>query len=224
MGLDLKLRGLRWCFPKTGQAFLDIPSFDLPAGASLALGGPSGSGKSSLLFLLSGMEAPAAGEIAWGGQDLARLGEARRDAWRRSSVGLVFQDFRLVPGLSVLDNVLLPSGFSAWRPSRALRARAFDLIGRVGLADPRQRAATLSRGEMQRAAIARALLFDPPVVLADEPTASLDAENEEKVAELLFAACAEGGATLVVATHQPRLFDRAARTLRLQHGRVEESV
>jgi putative ABC transport system ATP-binding protein len=152
--------------------------------------------------------------------DLSSLKEARPDRWRRSAVGLGFQDIRLVEDLSVLANVLLPTTFQRWQPGPVLRERAVWLIRRMGLKDPRQRVATLSRGEMQRTALARALLLRPPVILADEPTASLDAENERAVEDLLFDAVRAEGATLIIATHHQRLWEKADRRIALDHGRL----
>jgi putative ABC transport system ATP-binding protein len=218
-GLSLELRDLEWSFAPTEAPFLRIPSLDLRAGETLAIAGPSGSGKSSLLFILAAMEAPSRGLIRWGEVDVASLGEGRTDAWRLRNLGMVFQDFRLVPELSALENVLLPTSFSAWAPSRDLVARAASLLERVGL-DPRERrkAGTLSRGEMQRVAVARALIFDPPLLMADEPTASLDEASGDTVAELLLGAARESGTTLVIATHHRPLRERADRILHLEHG------
>jgi putative ABC transport system ATP-binding protein len=182
--------------------------------------GPSGSGKTSLLFLLAGLEKASGGAIRWGDTNITELREAERDRWRRASVGLVFQDFRLVDDLSVLANVLLPTTFLRWRPGSELRARALALIERMGLKNPRQRVATLSRGEMQRAAMGRALLLRPRIILADEPTASLDAESERLVEDLLFDAAREEGATLLIATHHQRLWQKADRRIALAHGSV----
>lgn len=220
MGLSLCIRDLVWAFEVKQKPFLRIPSLDIAAGETIALCGPSGSGKSSLLYLLAGMEKTLSGDIQWGNQHLGGLQESERDAWRRASIGLVFQDFQLVPELTVLENVLLASSFRAWAPSQDLKKNADRLIERVGLTKPRQLARTLSRGEMQRTALARALLFSPSVILADEPTASLDETNEELVTELLFSTCCEEGATLIVATHQKRLMDRAHRIIRLEHGQM----
>ena len=200
--------------------FLSVPRLVVGAGETVAVTGPSGSGKTSLLFLLGGMERPSAGRVVWDGTDITTLGESSRDRWRRENVGLVFQDFRLVEDLSVLQNVLLPASFSRWRPGRELVSRAYGLLARMNLSKPRQITATLSRGEMQRTALARALLFRPRLILADEPTASLDAENERTVCDLLFDAAREEGATLLVATHQKGLRERADRVIAMDHGRI----
>jgi putative ABC transport system ATP-binding protein len=219
-GLPLDVSGLQWAFRPGSPPFLIVESLTIPSGQTVAVTGPSGSGKTSLLFLLAGLEQSSGGRVRWGDTDLSALGEAERDRWRRSGVGLLFQDFRLVDDLTVLANVLLPTTLQRWRPGSELRARALALIERMGLTDPRQRVATLSRGEMQRTALARALLLRPPVVLADEPTASLDTDGELAVEDLLFDAARAEGATLLIATHHQRLWEKADRRIALAHGRV----
>jgi putative ABC transport system ATP-binding protein len=191
----------------------------LEPGAHLALTGPSGSGKTSLLAALAGLERPSEGRVVWGDTDLARLSEPARDRWRRAHVGLVFQDFHLVGGLDVLGNVLLPARFGGVRAAR-LRPRAAALVARVGLDRPHQPIERLSRGEMQRVAVARALLLEPAILLADEPTASLDAENATAIGTLLIEVARELGSTLVIATHDPELRRRLGRDVRLEAGRI----
>jgi len=188
---------------------LTLAEISLPGGSCLALTGPSGAGKSSLLHVLSGIALPGRGTIAWGDTELSSLGEGARDSWRRRHVGLVFQDFHLIDGLDALGNVLLPAWFDRFRAPAALVARARLLLERVGLPHVASRPiGTFSRGERQRIAIARALLHDPPILLADEPTASLDADTGHSVAELLLDLAQGRGATLVVATHDPVLVAR----------------
>lgn len=202
------------------QEVLAIERFGVAAGGRVAVTGPSGSGKTSLLYVLAGLERPRAGTVAWGDTELTRLPESSRDRWRRRHVGLVFQDFHLFPGLSALDNVLLPATFDRLAAAPEHHERALALLGRVGLGDPGRRVETLSRGEMQRAAVARALLFSPPILLADEPTASLDAANAAAVADLLLELAAEAGATLIVVTHDPALLARFSDVRRLLAGRL----
>ncbi|GGH16070.1 ABC transporter [Alsobacter metallidurans] len=199
---------------------LDVPALSIAAGAQLSVSGPSGSGKTSLLHVLTGIERPTTGLICWGSVDLATLGEGARDAWRRRNVGLVFQDFHLAPQLSALENVLLPLRFDHWRLGAAQRDRAQDLLDAVGLAEPKRRAGVLSRGEQQRVAIARALIRDPRILAADEPTASLDAENRAVVADLLLAAARRSGATLLVVTHDAALLGRLGSVIRIANGSV----
>src|SRR5262249_21632881 len=145
------------------------------------------------------------GRVDWGDRNIAALAEPERDRWRRGSVGIIFQDFHLFPTLSALGNVLLPSTFSRLRVPAALRARARDLLAEAGLGAHRGPVASMARGEMQRVAIARALLGHPPVLVADEPTASLDVGNAQTVADLLLGLTRAHGSTLIVATHDPTL-------------------
>jgi len=198
---------------------LSIGALDIPAGTLCGIAGPSGCGKTTLLHLVAGLLRPEAGQVCWQGQDLTALADGARDAWRRRQVGFVFQDFHLVPELTALDNVLLPVWFAAGS-ARAQRAAAAALLDRVGIATPARRAALLSRGEQQRIAIARALLHRPTLILADEPTASLDAEAGEAVASLLTGSARESGATLLAVSHDQGLLERMDRVVRLDRGRI----
>jgi putative ABC transport system ATP-binding protein len=206
--------------PRGGMlTVLDIERLEMPPGSQTAICGPSGSGKTTLLHLLCGIEPPRMGRVCWDGVDLFALGEAARDRWRRHSVGLVFQQFHLFPSLSPLENVLLPARFGAFRVEAAVARRARALLDRVGLHATGE-TASLSRGEMQRVALARALLFAPPILLADEPTASLDAEAAARVADLIFSTSRETGATLLLVTHDAALAARCPRVMNLAAGRV----
>jgi len=202
---------------------LALPHFAVGAGDVVGVTGPSGSGKTSLLAVLAAIERPDTGRVAWGDQDVTALSEAGRDRWRQRRVGFVFQEFNLLPGLSALQNVLLPATFATFRIPASLRERATALLRRVGLADRGRGAASLSRGEMQRVALARALLFAPPILLADEPTASLDAGSGRAVADLLLELARDAGSTLVVVTHDPTLLERLPRVERLVQGRFAEA-
>jgi putative ABC transport system ATP-binding protein len=198
---------------------LDIERLELAPGSQTAICGPSGSGKTTLLHLLCGIERPSAGRVFWDGVDLFALGEAARDRWRRQSVGLVFQQFHLFPSLSPLENVLLSARLRAFRVGNAVARRARALLDRVGVCATGE-TASLSRGEMQRVALARALLFAPPILLADEPTASLDGEAAAQVAELLFSACRERGATLLLVTHDAALAAQCPQIMYLAAGQI----
>lgn len=217
-GQMLQLNDLGLCFPGQTSDLFHIPQFNLAAGASLGLAGPSGAGKTSLLHCLAGIEKPTSGSILWGDSDLVVRSPRELAAWRREQIGLVFQDFHLVEGLSALDNVLLPINFSGWRVPPTLRERASALLDRVGLNMPQRRAELLSRGERQRVAVARALLHSPPIVLADEPTASLDPANRDIIGSLLLDLVREHGATLVVVTHETDLLARLDVRMSLQNG------
>jgi putative ABC transport system ATP-binding protein len=209
--------------PRGGKLrVLDIERLELPPGSQTAICGPSGSGKTTLLHVLCGIERPSAGRVCWDGVDLFALGEAARDRWRRHSVGLVFQHFHLFPSLSPLENVLLPARFRAVRVEKGVAGRAHALLDRVEVRAAGD-TASLSRGEMQRVALARALLFSPPILLADEPTASLDAAAAMRVAELIFAASCETGATLLLVTHDAALAARCPQIMNLAAGRISRT-
>ena len=218
---SLSLSGLEVRFPGLDAPSLRIARLEIPAGAQVVLTGPSGSGKSTLVNVITGLERPGRGRVLWGGQDIAALSEPARDRWRGAHIGLVMQDFHLFPGLSALENVLLPARL-ARVADRALEARAAALLAEVGLSRPAQRIETLSRGEMQRTAVARALLRAPGVIVADEPTASLDATNAAAIGDLLIRMAARSGATLIVVSHDPALLARLPRQIVLRGGTVAE--
>jgi putative ABC transport system ATP-binding protein len=191
---------------------------DVPPGTLLGISGPSGSGKTSLLHVLAGLLRPRTGTVRWGDVELVRLGEGARDRWRRSHVGFVFQDFHLIPELSARDNVLLPAWFGQLRAGAVLSARAATLLERMGIPDTGRRAGVLSRGEQQRVAMARALLAGPRILLADEPTASLDGVTAAQMTDLLTAQAREAGATLIVVSHDPALLARMDQVRRMDKG------
>lgn len=190
-------------------------------GEVVAVAGPSGSGKSTLLHLLGGLDRPTGGEIYWGGERVDHLSGEARAKLRARSLGLVFQHHYLLDDLSVLENVALP----ALVLGRDGRARARELLREVGLgarADLRPNA--LSGGERQRAALARALLPQPALLLADEPTGSLDRANADAVAELLVSLARAHGAGVLLVTHDEALAARADRVLHLLDGRIEREA
>ncbi|MDQ1153398.1 ABC transporter ATP-binding protein [Brevundimonas sp. SORGH_AS_0993] len=204
---------------RNGVAVATPGDLQVDAGDSLLLLGPSGSGKSTLLFTLAGLLTPIAGEVLLDGGPFSILPAGRRDRVRGERLGLVFQDVHLLAGLSVLDNVLL-APFAAGAAQNPERART--LVEELGLGWALRRPAeTLSRGEAQRIAIARAMLMNPSVILADEPTASLDDDNAATVASLLRRAADEAGAALVIATHDQRLKSAFPRQVHLAARRSE---
>ncbi len=219
---SLSIRDLVVRYPGLDEPALDIPLLHLAPGARVALRGASGSGKTTLLNMVTGLARVPNGRVAWDGTDLATLGEGARDRWRATHVGLVMQDFHLFPGLSALDNVLLPRRLR-WRGAGPeARAEALRLLERTGVPRPDQRVETLSRGQTQRVAIARALAARPTILVADEPTASLDAESGEAVGALLSEIAAKDGATLIIATHDPRLIERMSQVIELAAGRLAD--
>lgn len=221
--MRLQIEDLKWSFDGSSSPFLEIPGLEIPEGTLTTVTGPSGAGKSTFLFLLAGLELPTSGFIRWDGYTPAQDRALQRDRWRRTHLGLVFQDFQLVPDLTAWENVLLPLTFQRFTIPQEDRARAKELLERLGVERLGARAVTLSRGEMQRTALARALLTRPSVVLADEPTASLDAGNEVVVAELLASLARDQGTTVVVSTHHPALVDLATQVVRLDHGQLLEA-
>jgi len=220
LGSALQVTNLRYGFSGQAHALLDVPSLELPAGHSLGLSGVSGAGKTTLFHCLAGIAKPWSGQVCWGDTDICALTPEALAAWRRQHLGLVFQDFHLVDGLTALDNVLLPSYFGHWRVPPGVRARAQDLLASVGMQAPNRLAALLSRGERQRVAFARALLLQPSIVMADEPTASLDPEQRTQLGDLLVALARSQGTTLVVISHEPDLLARLDHNLVLHKGQL----
>lgn len=202
------VQGLRMDFRVGGEAFtvLDIPEFDVLAQSATALVGPSGSGKTTLLNIITGILTPTEGRVVVDGVELGGLSAGQRDRFRAERIGYVFQTFNLIPPLTALENVLLPMTFSPRIPRAEQRARAQGLLERVGLGHRmHHRPPQLSHGEQQRVGIARALANRPQLIVADEPTASLEPGSAEAVVHLLVASCKEEGVTLLVATHDRNL-------------------
>ncbi|MFE8146785.1 ABC transporter ATP-binding protein [Brenneria goodwinii] len=218
---ELLIQGLNVTFPDTSDAVLDIPALHIAAGSLVAVMGPSGSGKTTLVNAITGMDNSGTGSVFWAQQDIRQLNEAERDRWRARHVGLVMQDFHLFPGMNALENVLLPTHFHYWRIPSELKKRAADLLSQVGLSTGNRPVEVLSRGEKQRVAVARALLSSPEIIVADEPTASLDAHSGEQIADLLATLARENNATLVAITHDKRLASQMTRCLQLEKGRLE---
>ena len=190
-------------------------------GESLAITGMSGAGKSTLLHVLGGLDRPTAGRVLYRGRDLYAAGDRERSAIRAQKIGFVFQAYHLLPELTVLENVLLPglSAAGTFLLGGKLRARAGELLGRVGLADRAQhRPNELSGGEQQRAALARALMNGPELLLADEPTGNLDSRTGEDVLRYLFDLAAEQKLTLVIVTHNEAVAARCRRHVVLRDG------
>jgi putative ABC transport system ATP-binding protein len=200
---------------------VDRANLVVEPGGVVAITGPSGSGKTTLLHAIAGLVKADVGTVAWGYLDLTSLSERVRDRWRLDTVGLVFQDFQLFGELSVLDNILLPTRFDHSRTPRASLQRAAALAARVGLDGRAARASALSRGEQQRVAIARALMRAPRLILADEPTASLDPANSARIADLLIEAAQDAAASVLVVSHDAALLERAALVYRLEAGKLE---
>lgn len=218
---DLLIDGLVVRAP-SGRVLLDVPRLDLPAGHSLALFGASGAGKSTLLNAMAGLIRPAQGRVLWGKTDIAALPEEARARFRREALGMIFQDSHLFEELSPFGNAALAAAFTPRAGREAIRARACDWLGQLGIADGRRRVDSHSGGERQRIAVARALASGPAVILADEPTAALDRANADALGDALLALVQDRGCTLIVVTHDARLAGRMSRRIRLADGRIAE--
>ncbi len=224
----LSARGLVKSYHKLG---LEVPvlrgvDFELASGKLTAIVGRSGSGKSTLMHLLASLDSPDAGEIHFGNERIDNATRARRDTYRNREIGIIFQFYHLLPELSALENVLTPTMISRslwnyYRNQKQLKERARALLDRVGLAHrmnhkPRE----LSGGEMQRTAIARALMSDPQILLADEPTGNLDSETGIQILTLLRDLQREQNLTIAMVTHDDSVAVQADHAIRLENGRV----
>lgn len=213
----VRAEGLRHV--RAGREVLRLDHLHLQPGAHRLLLGASGSGKTTLIHILAGLVTPTQGLAEVGGQPMSQLPPAQRDALRRTHIGLVFQTLRLIPALSLRDNLLLAQRIALGRPDREA---ADALILRLGLAHRAgARPRALSQGEAQRTAIARALVTRPRLIIADEPTSALDDRNATAILDLLFETATETGATLLVATHDRRIAPRFAEVLELVAPQAE---
>ena len=199
---------------------LEIAGVGFEPGHIIVVSGPSGSGKSTLLHVIAGLLLPTTGEVKWQEKSVSKLPETQRDRWRRETIGYLFQDFQLIPELTPLGNVALPGTFGR---NLIPKDRAALLLDQFGVPQSRSTTAVLSRGEQQRVALARALYFDPPVILADEPTASLDQANGEVVIDHLLKLAGQGK-IVITASHDAALIAKAKRHLRLDRGLVKAGV
>lgn len=215
-------RGLTRIYTLGSESVAGIDSVDITVskGELVVLKGESGSGKSTLLSLIGGLDRLTSGELLVAGRRLDGASEVALTDFRRRSVGMVFQAFNLLPTLTVFENVLLPA-LLAGRSIQSARPKALELISWLGLETRRNHhPRELSGGQMQRTAIARALINDPAIVLADEPTGNLDSENARKVMALLSDSCHHFGRTVLIATHSDLADPYATRVLRLKDGRL----
>ncbi len=219
----LALRDVRFAWPRAPRDCIAIDALDVAAGQTLFLHGPSGCGKSTLLSLMAGVLTAGDGTVTLAGRSWAAMPGSARDAWRADHVGYLFQQFNLLPWLSVLDNVLLGCRFSRVRAQRAGQrsgspaAQARSLLQHVGIpGEAWSRAAReLSVGQQQRVAAARALIGAPEVVIADEPTSALDAALRDSFMDVLLGECRAAGSTLVFVSHDERLAGRFDQALSL---------
>ncbi|GGG00947.1 ABC transporter ATP-binding protein [Paenibacillus albidus] len=213
----LQVQALKKQFRMDGREvpILDIPEWRIEKGENVAITGPSGSGKSTLLHLISGILRADSGRISVNGQPLHELSEAGRDAFRAATIGYVLQDFHLIPSLTARQNVEMAMTFR--KPPKEKKALIDSWLERVGLQDRGQfLPSQLSRGQQQRVAIIRALVNEPPLLLADEPTGSLDWETADGIAELLLELSVSQGHTLLVVTHDLNMASRFPKCLNIQ--------
>ncbi len=220
----ISLRGVEKGFHDAGREIPILRGVDLDVGAGelVAIVGQSGSGKSTLLHVAGGLDRDYRGEVQVGGRVLSGLSQRELARLRNGTIGFVFQSFNLLPGLSAIENVMLPGmlGEPTGEPRGALRARAADALVHVGLASRANAPpARLSGGERQRVAIARALFMKPRVLLADEPTGNLDAVSGEEIIRT-FSELAAAGLAVLVVTHEERVSRAAGRVLQLREGRL----
>lgn len=220
----VRLSGVTFRWSRRQGPVLTIPEFKVSANERLFIHGPSGSGKTTLLNLIAGVAHPEEGDVQVLGQNLSQLAHARCDAFRSDHIGLIFQMFNLVPYLSLMENVVLPCRFSSRRYERAttngldLEATATRLLSELGLDADRlssRPVSELSAGQQQRVAVARALIGAPELIIADEPTSSLDADAQEAFLQLLFNEVSDVGATLLFVSHDRRLEERFDRAISL---------
>ena len=225
------LERVRFRWPGNATDTVAIDDLQLRAGEHLFVRGASGSGKTTLLNLLAGIHTPTSGTIRLLGTDLATLSASRRDQFRADHLGVVFQQFNLLPYLTTLENVTLSGAFSKRKARRAendadLQSTARGLLRSLNLADDLHgaRVGELSVGQQQRVAVARALIGSPEIVIADEPTSALDADNRDRFLELLFQEVEAHGCTLVFVSHDATLADRFSRSIELAGGDREPEL
>jgi len=222
----LDLDDVRYRWPGRGAFQLNVPSLTLKRAETVLLLGQSGSGKSTLLSLICGTVSAASGRVYVNGTELSSLSAVQKDRFRAEQIGLIFQQFNLLPFASVLDNILLPLQFAPKRRARVddVQSEALNLCAALDLPKDiaRARAGTLSVGQQQRVAAARALIGAPPLIIADEPTSSLDASTQQTFLELLFTQSQANDTTLLMVSHDARLADQFDRVLHMEDIAMSE--
>ncbi|MCK9221045.1 MAG: ABC transporter ATP-binding protein [Limnochordia bacterium] len=222
---EIKMLDVRKEF-RTGSEVLTIlkeVNIEIKSGEVVAIVGPSGSGKSTLLGIMAGLDQPTSGEVWLGDTNITKLSESKMAKIRGELLGFVFQNYNLIPRLSAYENIELALILNNKLRNRDVRIK--ELLQAVGLEERKQHLpGQMSGGEQQRAAIARALACDPPIVLADEPTGNLDRKSSKQIADLLFDTCRDEGRTLVLVTHDLELAQRADYILRIDDGILVEEV
>ena len=216
----VRLNGARLSYPSAEGEVEVLRGVDLTiqAGEILAVTGPSGSGKSSLIAVIGGLEPPSGGEVLVLDEDMAKADEKTRTRLRRRDIGVVFQAYHLVPAMTALENVALPLILAGQKDARD---RAAVMLERVGLGHRlSHRPSALSGGEQQRVAVARAFISQPRLILADEPTGNLDQKTGGSIAQTMFDLCRENETAMLLVTHDPALADRCDRRLEIDSGKV----
>lgn len=220
--MTLRIQNLRFRYPGQSTDLLQIDHFELKAGEKLFLYGPSGSGKSSFLELVAGIQTAQMGQVEVCGQNLTTMTEAQRDSHRARHLGFIFQSFNLLPFLTVEENVRLGVSFSSERKTKAASQSISDLLSKLGLQGlENRRAGDLSVGQAQRVAAARAFLGGPELLLADEPTSALDSDHREAFLKVLFDLAADSKQSILFVSHDrslAKLFDRSVSLTELGRG------
>lgn len=215
----IHLQEIRFRWPGQNADLLQIPELLVNQGEHLFIQGPSGSGKTTLLNLLTGINLPTAGSVTILGTALESLNDTKRDQFRADHLGVIFQQFNLLPYLSLLENVQLPCGFSQRKRANArdMRATALRLLNQLGIPDSllNQPISKLSVGQQQRTAVARSLMGSPEIVIADEPTSALDTANRDRFLELLFHETEEQGSTLIFVSHDQHIASQFPQVVNL---------
>lgn len=225
LGVDyaVELRDVHKSFKVADEELLVLKgiSTQIEPGEFVSIVGPSGNGKSTLLNMITGIDRPTRGEIVVGGQAVHSMSENELARWRGQHVGVIFQFFQMLPSLSLLQNVVLPMEFLGMDNPKARRERALHLLDMVGLADQAGKLpGMVSGGQQQRAAIARALANDPPLLVADEPTGNLDGKTAEQIFDIFSSLVEDQGKTLLMVTHDAHLADLIPRQIRIENGLI----
>jgi putative ABC transport system ATP-binding protein len=221
----IRVQGLRktYIMGRVALHALNDVNLEIPANSFLVVMGPSGSGKSTLLHLLGGLDRPSEGHIEVDGNSLETMDENELAVFRRREIGFIFQSFNLIPSMSAMENVLFPLRFARY-PRRQRRQRSLEVLRRVGLEDrAMHRPTELSGGQQQRVAIARSLINDPRLILADEPTGNLDSASGASVMHLL-SELHQSGRTIIVVTHDVRMTQVATHTVQLLDGQIVDET
>ncbi len=203
-----------------GTSILHVPALTIDPASKIGVSGPSGAGKSTFLHLITGLLTPRAGSVVWGNTDITTLSEVQRDAFRRRHFGMIFQDAMLFEELSPLDNAAIEACFAPRSERRDIRRRAQEYLVLLGISTEKRSVDTFSGGERQRVAVARALAADPPVIIADEPTASLDRQNADKLINDMLSVVAEKKKTLIIVSHDVDVLQAMDKVIDVKDGLV----